>query len=135
MQIVNDCLDNPSTSCSSYTSATNLPVMVTNMEKCMINWKDSTCSTRYTGTDSLPVTVKNVDECLTDVTGTCTRYTSTSSIPVIGKNVDLCMKDIDDATCTSEYGTLLTSTTPGNGIVGYIQQLSKISLTTLSEVK
>ena len=43
----------------------------------------------------------------------------------IGKNVDLCMTNVDDTTCASSYGTLLTSTPAGTGIVGYIQQLSK----------
>ena len=78
---------------------------------------------------------------MTDVTdSSCSRYPSTSSVPVIGifcnflfmlnefsigKNVDLCMTNVDDATCASSYGTLLTSTPAGTGIVGYIQQLSK----------
>ena len=65
----------------------------------MINWKDTTCSGRYTGTDSLPVTVKKVDGCMTDVSDTV-------SCPI------------------SSYGKPLTIN--GTGIVGYIQQLSKI---------
>ena len=35
------------------------------------------------------------------------------------------MTNVDDTTCASSYGTLLTSTPAGAGIVGYIQQLSK----------
>ena len=67
MTIVKGCLANPTTSCSTYTGSTTLPVMVKNMEKCMINWKDTTCSGRYTGTDSLPLPVKKVDGCMTQV--------------------------------------------------------------------
>ena len=99
MAIVKGCLANPTSSCSTYTGSTTLPVMVKNMEKCMSNWKDTTCSGRYTGTDSLPLTIKKVDGCMTDMT--------------------------DSVSCPlSSYGKLLSNN--GNGIVGYIQQLSKI---------
>ena len=60
--------------------------MVKNMELCMIDWNDATCTGRYDGTDSIPTTVLKVDECMTDVTsGSCSRYPSSSSIPLIGK--------------------------------------------------
>ena len=70
-----------------------------------------------------------VKACLTDpsATGCSTTYSASSTLPGIVTNVDKCMTSVSDSTCTASYGAstnLLTS--GGSGMVGYIQQLSKI---------
>ena len=50
------------------------------------------------------------------------------SVPALLTNLDKCMTSVEDATCTASYGSSTNLISGGgSGMVGWIQQLSKIS--------
>ena len=66
--------------------------------------------------------------CLTTPADSSCSISEATSVPALVTNLDKCMTSVEDATCTASYGSSANLISGGgSGMVGWIQQLSKIS--------
>ena len=106
---------------------------------CMASPAGSACSSSSVGgAGSLPVLVASkcdastcslLQSCLTSPSDPgCSLASTAGSLPSLVTSLDACMTSVEAASCTASYGASSNLISAGgSGMVGWIQQLSKIT--------